>query len=152
MTSLRQIVAQADDAVAGTQPRDTSASPRLAICIAEDRQSCEPAIMLLVASISKHCPSVSVELFAPNATDTLVTWLVDYPLVHLSREHAGNGSSKYDVKPRALLKILDRGYSEVIWLDSDILVCRNFLPFFARLGPQVIAVAEEALCSGHGDP
>ncbi len=108
--------------------------------------------MVLIASIATHCPDVLVELFAPNASDALKTWLLGYPFVNLNIEQPGNGVAKYDVKPRALLKLLDRGYSEAIWLDSDILVCRNFLPFFSCMDPDVFAAAEEALCEAHADP
>ena len=59
---------------------------------------------------------------------------------------------KYDVKPHVLLSLLDEGHEEVLWLDSDILICRDFRPLFADLPRGVLVVTEEALCSTHQDP
>jgi hypothetical protein len=123
-----------------------------AVCIAEDRQSCEPAVMILIASLFVHCPGVTVELFAPNASDDLKTWLSGYAGVHLNPGRVAEDLAKYDIKPRALLTLLERGYAQVLWVDSDILICRDFRPLFAELDTSVLALAEEALCSSHGDP
>ena len=122
------------------------------ICVAEDRQSCEPSIRLLLASLLEHCSAIEVDLFYPDPPPSFRTWVARFPSVALHDIRVPGNLRKYDVKPQVLLTLLDRGYEEVIWLDSDILICRDFRPLFRDLAPDVLVVTEEALCSTHQDP
>jgi hypothetical protein len=119
------------------------------ICLAEDRRSFEPALRLLVASLDLHCKELPVQLFSPDPSDSFKKWLHGYPSVTLNR-HRFEGQ-KYDVKPQALLHLLDRGFREIVWIDSDVLVNSDFRSLFEKLPPEVFSVAEEALCSAHSD-
>ena len=40
---------------------------------------------------------------------------------------------------------MDQGFEQIIWIDSDIIVTRDFTPILNTLDPHVIAIAEEAL-------
>jgi len=122
------------------------------VCIAEDRQSCEPALRILVASLARQCPDVGVHLFCPNASPAFADWLARFPQAVLNAEKIDGEWTKYDIKPFALLTLLRRGLSHVLWIDSDIMITRDFRPLFRDLPPETVAVTEEALCSGHSDP
>lgn len=122
------------------------------MCIAEDRASCEPALRILLASTARHCPGQHAVLFCPSATPEFSRWLARYPLYLLNPCALDAVWTKYDIKPVALLTALTLGASEVIWIDSDILVARDFRPLFAALPATTIAVTEEALGGGHTDP
>ena len=47
--------------------------------------------------------------------------------------------------------LLDVGYDEVIWVDSDIIVNRNLLPIFARLSNDTFVATEDALGDDRDD-
>jgi hypothetical protein len=146
-----------DLAVAGSvsPPQSISVvrtSAELVCCIAEDRVSCEPALRILVASLAAHCPSTRAFLFCPNASPEFARWLSKFPQATLADWPLDGAWTKYDIKPLALRTMLQRGFENVLWIDSDILVADDFLPLFAELPNHTIAVAEEALCSGHPDP
>lgn len=137
----------------GQQPVDARTDSRagMTLCVAEDRLICEPTIQVLMASLAEHCPGVSVRLFAPNATPTLRSWLASYPQVTLDTRPVSGGVRGWDVKARALLTLLSEGCSEAIWIDSDIVVRRDFRPLFANLAPEVIAITEEGPGPFRGD-
>jgi hypothetical protein len=122
------------------------------ICVAEDRRSCEPAVRLLVASLSRHCKGVAVQLFFPDPPNGFREWLKQYPSVNLNAHPVEGGWQKYDVKPQALFSLLKQGFQEVLWIDSDVLVCADFRLLFNVLGQDVLVLTEEALCSAHADP
>lgn len=122
------------------------------ICIAEDRSSCEPALRILVASLSRHCPGLPILLFCPNATESFRGWIAAYPRCVLNPRPLNGVWTKYDIKPLALLAALDSGAEHVVWIDSDILVARDFRPWLAGLAPDAVVVTEEALGAVHRDP
>jgi len=41
--------------------------------------------------------------------------------------------------------LLDQGFDEVIWIDSDILVTRNIADVFSGLDSETIAATEDGL-------
>jgi hypothetical protein len=120
------------------------------ICIAEDRGSFESAIKLLVFSLIKHNPEAEVGLFYPPANDDFVTWLETFPGVHLHRTGLRNGYG-WNVKPQALMQLLDEGFEEVIWVDSDIIVNRNISPLFSGLASATFVVTEHTLAPERDD-
>lgn len=122
------------------------------VCIAEDRQSCEPALRLLIASMDLHCPTLAARLYCPNASQAFVSWIEQYDRHVLITSPLAAGAIKYDIKPVALLATLAAGFNQAIWVDSDILISRDFLGMLRDLPRDTLAVTEEALCSSHADP
>jgi hypothetical protein len=53
---------------------------------------------------------------------------------------AGKG---WNAKPTVLLRRLDEGADEVLWLDADLLVTADVRPLFAGLGSDTLVVTEE---------
>jgi hypothetical protein len=124
----------------------------LTVCIAEDRTSCEPALRVLVASLARHCPGLPGVMFCPNASPGFISWITTYPQFHLNPVKLEGTWTKYDIKPRALLSVLRGTGGSVLWIDSDVLITRDFRRLFSAIASNFVAVGEEALCSGRADP
>ena len=118
------------------------------ICVAEDREAWEPSLRVLLASLSLHCPDVPISLFYPVANQAFRRWLSEYPQVRLQTECLRNGYG-WNVKPQAIMQLLDAGFDEVIWIDSDILVTRDIRPLVHALD-EAVFVATEHTCSPDG--
>lgn len=127
----------------------TAAMP--VICIAEDRLSCEPAVRLLLMSLHRHCGNHQVELFYPPANKEFRSWLEQFPAVNLTATPVP-GAWGWNVKPQAILTLFKRGYSDVLWIDSDIVIAKNFVKDFRGLAPTIMVLTEEALYGSHQDP
>jgi hypothetical protein len=123
---------------------------RSVICIAEDRASFEPAIKLLIASLARHGSSTPIQLFFPPASDELEAWVTKHEDVRLLRAMPSNSSS-FNIKPDIILSLLNRGYDEVIWIDSDIIVINDIRPIFGGMERETFVVTEEALSGRHYD-
>jgi hypothetical protein len=116
----------------------------MVICIAEDREYWEPALELLILSLNRCCSKVPINVFYPLAQAGFRSRIARYPQVYI---HTAPllGAQGWNVKPQALLYLMDRGFDEIIWIDSDIIIVRDFTPMIRELDPRVIVVAEEAL-------
>jgi hypothetical protein len=120
------------------------------ICVAEDRVSCEPALKILLLSLTKHSPRIAVSLFYPVAKDSFRAWLRKCPQVHLQTTPLRTGYG-WNVKPQAMMRLIDEGFDEVIWIDSDVIVTRDIAAIFSNLKSECVAVAEDALGDTHYD-
>jgi hypothetical protein len=121
----------------------------LTVCIAEDRPSEEVAVKLLVLSITKHCPDVEVVLTFPPATDNFKSFISRFPHVEL-RTSPIPGPYGWNVKPQALLQLLQEGRDEVWWIDSDIILTCDFRRQLGDFSPSTLLVCEESLYSPLG--
>jgi hypothetical protein len=120
------------------------------ICVAEDRAACEPALKILLLSLNKHCPWLGVNLFYPIASYDFRTWMKKCSQVVLQNARLKR-NYKWNIKPQALLHLLDQGFDEVIWIDSDILVTRNIADVLSGLDRETIAVTEDAVGTERDD-
>lgn len=120
------------------------------VCIAEDRASCEPAVKLLILSLNAHSPGTKVSLFFPPATPDFISWIAAFPSVKLEHGCATQGCG-WNVKPKVIQYLLDSGFEEVIWIDSDILVTRNIWRVFADLDPGTLVITEHTLAEERDD-
>ena len=114
------------------------------ICIAEDREACEPSLKLLLLSLKMHCPGMAINLFYPPTKGGFLTWIEKCPQVRLQTSHLANACG-WNVKPLAIMHMIDQGFDEVVWIDSDIIVNRNLLPIFAQLKSNTLVATEDAL-------
>lgn len=119
------------------------------ICIAEDRETCEPCLKLLLLSLSVHCPETDVSLFYPPGNDRFLTWLEKCPQVHIQSKQLKTNYG-WNVKPQAIIDLLSRGFDEVTWIDSDILVRRN--PALSHLSKDTLVATENTLVLERLDP
>lgn len=127
-----------------------TSGPAETVCIAEDRASEQVAIKLLIVSLARHCPQLHVELFYPPADEEMRAWLNRFPNVHL-REQRIAGVSDWNVKPYAIRQLLAEGFEEVWWLDSDIIVQRDFRKELGELTARDLIATEEAAYGKYRD-
>lgn len=121
------------------------------ICVAENRTWCEPGIRLLIASLARHSPDLTIELFYPVAPASFVEWVANYPRVRLNSLTLPEPWRGWNIKPEALLALLNGGYDDVLWVDTDIIVAKDINLIYRGLSMDTLVVAEEALCSSHYD-
>jgi hypothetical protein len=107
------------------------------ICVVEDRPNWEQSLKLLLLSITVYSPGVTINLFYPPAGPEFSKWAEDYPHVCV-RTWRPKGPG-WDVKPEAALALLREGFEEVIWVDSDIIVCRDAVAPFRELTKETFA-------------
>lgn len=114
------------------------------VCVAEDREAFEPCLKLLLASLNLHCPGMAINLFYPNTNQAFLRWLSAYRQVQLQANRLKKGYG-WNVKPEAIMQLLDTGFDEVIWIDSDVIVTRDIRPLFHALDEAVFVAAEQIL-------
>jgi hypothetical protein len=120
------------------------------ICVAEDRPDFEPSIRLLLMSLARYSGELPIYLIFPPANRKFVAWLANYRRVTLSTDHI-QGTSSYNVKPQAMLHLLQQGHDEILWIDSDIIVTESVTTMLAESPSDAVVVTEEALWSPHDD-
>lgn len=124
----------------------SSAERPLTICIAEDRPACEPGVRLLLRSLARAEPGCSVVLFCPFADENFVRFAAELTEISVDvRTVSPTGAYSWNVKPQALLELLNEGADEIVWIDSDIIVSSRFNPMLSALDKNAIVVTEEAL-------
>ena len=123
---------------------------KLIVCISEDRKGFQPSIELLILSISEYSPTLKIYLIFPHATREFLSWLSGHPQVTLRTTPLPKAYG-FNVKPQATLHLLDEGYEDVLWIDSDIIVTHD-LKSLATVDPQSLVLTEEALWTPYGDP
>jgi len=114
------------------------------ICIAEDREVCEPSLKLLLLSLNTHCPRIAIHLFYPPANERFLTWIKKCPQVNLQTDRLMKGYG-WNIKPQAIMRLIDQGFDEVIWIDSDVIVTRDIGNIFGQLESDVVVATEDAL-------
>ena len=120
------------------------------VCIAEDREAFEPCLKLLLTSLDHHSPGLGVSLFYPVANQAFCRWVSAYPQIQLQSDGLKKGYG-WNVKPEAIMQLLDAGFDEVIWIDSDVLVTRDIRPLFHNLDEAVFVAAEQMLAPNRED-
>ena len=114
------------------------------ICVAESRVSCEPAVKLLLLSLTTHSPGVEVNLYYAPASREFLDWLRHCPQVRLQTSPLANATG-WNVKPVAIMDLLDKGFDEVVWIDTDVVVTKDLGPLFDSVDADALVVTEDAL-------
>ena len=120
------------------------------ICLAEDRRACEPCLKLLLLSLNRHCPDRQIHLFYPPAQEKFFAWVQKYPQVHIETEKLKGGHG-WNIKPHAIMHLLDAGFDEVFWIDSDILVTENILDNLTALKSDTFVATDHTLSEERDD-
>ncbi len=113
----------------------------LTLCMAEDRLE-DTSLRLALLSLRAQCPDVPLTLFRPDPSPEFRAWLQGFPQVTLADARLPD-ATHWNCKPQALLRLLDEGKEEVLWLDSDLAFTRPFTYLFDGLSPDTIVVAED---------
>ena len=120
------------------------------ICVNEDREAWEPSLRVVLASLGLHCPDMAISLFYPFANQAFLRWLNAYPQVRLQANGLRDGYG-WNVKPQAIMRLLDAGFDEVIWIDSDMFVTRDIRPLFHALDDAVFVATEQTCALDRSD-
>jgi hypothetical protein len=112
------------------------------ICIYESRPDNAVGVKLLVLSIARHEPAAKLHVFVGHMGAELQAWVADQPNASLY-ELDCDPQLGWNVKPKHLLSLLDKGISEVVWLDSDLIVTRPFRHLVTDANEKKLIVAEE---------
>jgi hypothetical protein len=115
---------------------------KICFCLSEDREDCETGLRLAILSLNKHCPGSPVRVYRPKYGTSFSQWVAQFSNVMLI-ESSPRGATSWNCKPHALRPILDEGFSQAIWLDSDILVTQDCRPLLLRMDCNTLAVAQE---------
>ena len=137
-------------AARNAQTRTIDRGAKMIVCTYDNRKEAEPGIRLLIASLYRQSPRLPLILCYPAADDQFRAWARNYPNVSLENNLVP-GHLGWDVKPQMLLRMLQRGHEEVIWIDTDIVITRAIEPVFDGLSPDALVVTEEALWGRHSD-
>ncbi|MCB1852724.1 MAG: nucleotide-diphospho-sugar transferase [Gammaproteobacteria bacterium] len=112
------------------------------ICTHDDRPQAQTGIRLLLLSLAEHCPDVDVLVSWPIPDPAFISWLKARPGVQVYVEPSFLGK-QWNIKPDLLLHCLTLGYRQVVWIDSDILVARDFRGLLSDLDDETVVVAED---------
>lgn len=115
-------------------------------CLAEDREGAEIGIRLAVLSVQRWDPSTPVCIFRPDPTADFREWVRQFPTVTLVTDRLP-GAWDWNCKPHALLWLMDRGWNDVVWLDSDLILANDPAPLFQGLGDDTLIMVEEPATS-----
>ncbi len=114
----------------------------ITFCLSEDRPLEENGLRIALCSIRQHCSSARVVVFRDRPTPEFASWLAKFSNVELIAERPP-GAWSWNCKPHALLTLLAQGLSQVVWLDSDVVLAGDGLRAFAGWDTQTLGVAEE---------
>ena len=108
----------------------------------EDRPGEVIGLKLLLLSLHKHCPEVAVDVFVPRVDAAFERWIARVDNAHLhGMEHAVRRG--FNVKPGLLQRVLEQGASEALWMDSDVMVVRDFRQWLHAAPSSSLVVAED---------
>ena len=105
-----------------------------------DQPSYYPGLTLSILSLRRHNPELPLLVSCPGAPADYLQWV---------REHAAevytdaiDEACGWNVKPHLILRALDEGHDEVLWLDADIIVTGSVRDVLAG-DARILSVAEE---------
>lgn len=114
----------------------------MAFCVYEDRPIDLVAVRFLVASLFHVHPNAKLYLMGPGAASVpLPRHLSDSQIHRLPDFKAG--ATGWNVKPAALLYLLEHEADTVTWLDSDIIFVKPFPKWFFDAPETTIIITEE---------
>jgi hypothetical protein len=111
-------------------------------CVYEDRPDCEVGVRLMLASLRRRYPLARVVVFAPALSPGLRDWIGARPGITW-REFNAAQTHGWDCKPDCLLRLLESGEREAVWLDSDLIVTGDLLAWLRRQPAEALVVAED---------
>ena len=115
---------------------------RSTFCIVEDRPGWELSLKLLVLSLNAYPSDGAINLFYPPAGRSFLEWAEGFPRLRIRTQRLR--LSGWDVKPEAVLVLIDEGFDEVIWIDSDIVAYRDPNGPFRGLTQETFALTVDA--------
>lgn len=113
------------------------------VCVHEDRPDCLVGLKLTVLSLRHCCPDLPIIVSCPDPPISLCKWISAFSNVQIV-SYPEFIQAGWNVKPAILLRLIEAGWGEVIWIDSDIIVHRDFLKCLSDLDSKTLLVTEES--------
>lgn len=130
---------------------ETVTNRRSTICIADNRQTAEPGIRLLIASISRHSSDWPIALCIPEPSAELKSWLAGHQNVTLNGIGIEGNWNGYNIRPELLIAILKGGSESALWIDSDIITLSSLDSIMDDIKNGSLVLTEETMSSNHYD-
>lgn len=122
-----------------------------AFCLADDRPSAEVGLRLLLLSLAEHGKATPTILFRPGSAPEFLEWCRQWPWLEIIPERPQGVGLQWNCKPQALRPLLARGFREVVWLDSDIILQGSLEPSLAGLDEETLVLAEDTPVTNMGE-
>ena len=116
----------------------------------EDRQSDCIGLKLLAASILRGGAGHKVICICPGSFAAFREWAVRFPQL-MVRDSEDLGVTGWEVKPTLLLRALDEGVEQPIWIDSDIIMSRPVGETLFEIAGDDLLATEENSSHAHID-
>ena len=113
------------------------------VCVYEDRPDHLVGVRLLALSLLEFEPSWRIVFFSvalPDDEELSVLSKLDNVVI---RHDVPKRFSAWNVKPALLLKLLEEGIGEVMWIDSDILLTAPLSSILNRCPKDALVITEE---------
>lgn len=113
------------------------------ICIHEDRLTHLVGVKLAVVSLLKHCATLPIVVSCPTPPAAFCNWVDSLGSRVSLVSYADLQDLSWNIKPTVLLRLLEAGYSQVIWVDSDIIANGDGLSSLLNYSLDTVVVAQE---------
>lgn len=129
------------------KPRDVASR---VFCIAEDRPSAETGLRVLLVSLAQHEKGTPTVLYRPGSSPEFTEWCRQWSWLEIVPERPAGGF-EWNCKPQALRPLLDRGFDEAIWLDSDLMLQTPLARVLDGLPAETLAVTQDSRATNKGE-
>ena len=118
------------------------------VCTYESRIRELTGVKLLVLSLARHCPGLSIDLTVTSLDPRFADWVASHPHVRVHERPELDGM-RWNVKPTLMLELLDAGHDSVVWMDSDVITTRDFRPLLQSIAPETFVAAQDTYWGQH---
>jgi len=114
-------------------------------CTFENRPESQIGLKLLALSLERHCRDFTLCVGVLTDDPGFSGWLRRRAphAVPVTLPPFRAGSTIWEVKPALLLHLFSLGYTEVTWLDADLIVLRDLAPLLEQLDMETLLIAQE---------
>lgn len=114
-------------------------------CTFENRRESWIGLKLLALSLERHCKAFVLCVGVLEDQPELSDWLRRHAphAVQVPVPPFRDAWSIWSVKPRLMLQLFEQGYTDVTWLDADLIVLRDLAPLIDPLDDETILMAQE---------
>lgn len=116
-------------------------------CTFESRPTSLVGLKLLALSFQRHCPDETLLFHLPaDLIGSFRAWSANrlppdtFRIVEFQPK-----LGHWNIKPEILLRLLEEGWPEVVWIDADILVVNKLATILDGLNDETLLVADEPL-------
>jgi hypothetical protein len=114
-------------------------------CTFENRRESQIGLKLLILSLKKHCRDFTLCVGILEEQPDFSEWLRRHAphAVPVPLPPFRDSSDIWQVKPLLILQLFAQGWTNVTWLDADLIVLRDLEPLLAPLDDETLLMAQE---------